>query len=259
MQIERRPGDADGDLMLFVQNTPPAGRRFGLAFAIEHDRWNVLVGGYFGDAPPQDDAGFVAYAASLGAPDIAALITGRKRLGPWRRFAFPASVRQRPLTDPPAGLVRLGDAVASFNPVYGQGMTSAAIQARRLGENLDRHGAGAALARAQARDAWRIVAGAWALSTGGDFAYPETTGRRPPLGRLTSAYARCVMRAALHDPIVAEAVTRTLGWLKPPSSLLSPRVLGRVVRAHVWMEAAGRPATPRGDVVADVAGGRKRR
>lgn len=229
-EIERRPGDADGDLMLFVQNTPPAGRRFGLAFAVEHDRWKVLLGGYFGDAPPQDDAGFAAYAASLGAPDVAELIAGRERLGPWRRFAFPASVRPKPPAAPPAGLVRLGDAVASFNPVYGQGMTSAALQARRLGENLDRHGTGEALVRAQTRDAQRIVAGAWALSTGGDFAYPETTGRRPPLQRLTGAYARRVMRASLRDPVVSEAVTRTLGWLKSPASLMAPRVLSRVVR-----------------------------
>lgn len=231
MEIERRAGDADGDLMLFVQNTPPAGRRFGLAFAVENDRWKVLLGGYFGDAPPQDDAGFAEYARSLGALDVAELIAGRARLGPWRRFAFPASVRPKPLARPPAGLVRLGDAVASFNPVYGQGMTSAALQARALGANLDRHGIGLNLVPAQTRNAQRIVAGAWALSTGGDFAYPETTGRRPPLQRLTGAYARRVMRAALHDPVVSEAVSRTLGWLKSPASLMTPQVLSRVVQA----------------------------
>lgn len=227
-EIERQPGDADGDDAIFIQNTPPDGLRFGLAFAIEGGRWKVLLGGYFGDAPPETDEGFAAYAASLGAPDVAELIAGRPRLAPFFRYAFPASMRRSGETWP-TGFVRLGDSVASFNPVYGQGMSSAALQAERLGRNLDRFRQGPALVRAQVRDAARITGAAWALSTGGDFGYPQTTGRRPLLAALTQGYADRVLRGAVHDIRLAQAAADTLTRLRHPAGMMAPPVMIRAL------------------------------
>lgn len=78
----------------------------------------------------------------------------------------------------PLGWVPLGDAVCSFDPIYGQGMTSAAQQAQALGRSLDRSGAvDRAFARRYFRAAGRVVAVPWSFAVGGDFGYDTTVGR----------------------------------------------------------------------------------
>ena len=77
----------------------------------------------------------------------------------------------------------LGDAISSFNPVYGQGMSSAALQVQALQQVLTERAAGPrgldGLALAFFPKAAEIIATPWALAAGRDFAYPETQGQRP--------------------------------------------------------------------------------
>jgi 2-polyprenyl-6-methoxyphenol hydroxylase-like FAD-dependent oxidoreductase len=72
--------------------------------------------------------------------------------------------------------VLLGDAVCSFNPIYGQGMTTAAQQADALARQLDWAGAiDRSFARAYFKAASRTVATPWSIAVGGDFVYGQTT------------------------------------------------------------------------------------
>ncbi len=132
----------------------------------------------------------------------------------------------------PLGWVLLGDAVASFNPVYGQGMTSAAQQAEALGACLD-HTASLdlAFARRYFGAAARTVAAPWSIAAGGDFAYAGTTGPKPAGTDLLNRYLRRVTLAAQHDDAVSIRFSEVAGLARRPEWLLTPSFLLRVLRS----------------------------
>jgi 2-polyprenyl-6-methoxyphenol hydroxylase-like FAD-dependent oxidoreductase len=145
--------------------------------------------------------------------------------------AFPASRRRRyeRLTRFPLGLAPLGDAISSFNPVYGQGMSVAALQAvalrQSLSSGIDRQ------SQRYLKASSRIVDVAWDLAIGSDLSLPEVEGERPILTRLSNAWAERILRAAEHDPAVAEVFGAVTDLLAPPTALLRPRFVWRVVRS----------------------------
>ena len=143
---------------------------------------------------------------------------------------FPANQRRRyeRLKRFPDGLLALGDAISSFNPLYGQGMSVAALEAVELRRCLAR--GDRRLARRFFRAAAKVVDPAWEMAVGGDLALPEIDGDRPPILRMTNAYVDRLLRVAEHDPTVAAAFSDVTDLLAPPLSIMRPRVLRRVLR-----------------------------
>jgi 2-polyprenyl-6-methoxyphenol hydroxylase-like FAD-dependent oxidoreductase len=186
--------------------------------------------GILGDHPPADPAGFMAYARSLAAPEIYAAVRDAEPLDEPVTFRFPASVRRRyeRLSRFPAGLLVIGDAVCSFNPVYGQGMTAAALQAVVLGRQL-RSGSGPRPDR-YFRAISRVIDAPWDISAGGDLSFPGVEGPRPLKVRLGNAYLSRLQAAAVHDARVTGAFFRVAGLIDPPPALLRPQLVFRVLR-----------------------------
>jgi len=241
--LRRDPDDGRDWRVAIVIGDPPSGRA-GVAFALEHDQWMVTLAGFHGDHPPITASGWAEFAATLPDPVIAELIAGSEPLSAIVPHRMAASLRRHVerlhKRQVAGGLVLLGDAVASFNPVYGQGMSAAALQAEALATALDRcDDLGAGFVHTYNRLAGRAVAAPWRLSVSGDFALPQTTGARPWGTALAASYLRRVLEAAHHDPVVARRLTEVTNLVRPPIALLAPAVAVRAL--HPSVGASVRP------------------
>ncbi len=225
--FRRRPADLNGDLGVVV--TPsPLGKRGGVMAVQEGDRWMVTLTGHFGNYAPTDLAGFVEIARSLPTPDIYNVIRTAEPLGEPVSARFPASMRHRyeMLLQFPEGFLVIGDAISSFNPVYGQGMSAAALEAIELGAILASGSRN--LAKRFFTRAAKVVDTPWSIAVGNDLRMPETVGPRGRATRLINWYMEKLNRAAHHDPIPALAFHRVANLIAPPPSAFHPRVALRV-------------------------------
>ena len=134
--MRRSPDDFDGHFVVCMDN--PGTFRAGAVLPVEGDRWQVTLAGVHGDAPPADEKGLADFASSLPAPAVGQLIARCERLSQVEVYRFPSSQRRHyeKVRDLIPGLVTLGDASSSFDPIYGQGMTSSALQAVALRDSL---------------------------------------------------------------------------------------------------------------------------
>jgi flavin-dependent dehydrogenase len=224
----RMPHDAlGGDTMVVIGARP--GHPRGLAlFAQEDGGWILTLAGY-GPAhrPPADEQGFAEFLRTVAPPDIVRAVLDAEPL-PIATHGFPASHRWH-YDRVPAGLLPVGDAVCSFNPLYGQGLTVAAAHAVALRDSL---GIGdhrlmerfSAAARPATEDAWR-------LSTGADLALPEVRGRRPLAVRAVNRYMRRLHAVAQHDPVAAAAFASVVTMHERPSHVLRPALALRILRS----------------------------
>ena len=238
-------GALSGDRFVLVGARPELPRTLFL-FAQEEDRWILSLGGYGPEhRPPGDLAGHLAFAAAVAPPDVFEAIAAAEPLGPISTHRFPDSIRRRydRLRRFPHGLLVTGDAVCSFNPTYGQGMTVAAAEAVALRDCL---AAGERdLARRYFRAAAPTVDHAWTLSTGADLSLPIVQARRPLPVRGVNAYLRRLRAVAEHDGEVAAAFIGVVGMRATPPTLMRPRIAARVLRGPRarWDAAPGRVRT----------------
>jgi 2-polyprenyl-6-methoxyphenol hydroxylase-like FAD-dependent oxidoreductase len=231
--VRRTPGDVPAARALFVTPVPPHERRIGIALPIEADRWLVGLGGWHGEAPGPTGADYLSYARSLPYQGIADLLEHAEPLSEVNIQRMPSSRRRlfERLRHQPVGLIAAGDAIASFNPVYGQGMTAAALHALALRRALDRHPVSSpGLARAYHRAVSKVTDTPWSFAVGADFGYPETTGHKPRGTDLLNSYSRRIQLAAIGRADVRRTFVAVQQLLEPPSRLMTPAMLVKALR-----------------------------
>ena len=231
---KRTPQGLGGVDAVLVASTPPDGKRGAGILPIEGNRWLVTLAGYLGDHAPADEPGFLEWARSLPTPDVYNAIKDAEPLGPIMVHRYPFSRRRyfEKLARLPEGFIVVGDAFCSFNPVYGQGMSVAAMEAETLDECLEaerRHGLTEGFPLRYFRKAANVVDIPWALAAGADFRYPGVEGERPHTPALVKWYMQRFFRAALYDRAVAQVFLRVAHLVKPPSSFFQPAVVLRVL------------------------------
>ena len=228
--FRRTPSDLNGDTGVVIPPTPK-GKRGGVMLAQEGDRWTVTLIAHFGNYAAEDLEGFIAFASTLPAPYIHEVVSRNEPLGEAVSARFPASVwrRYERLQRFPAGYLVFGDAICSFNPIYGQGMSVAALQAVELGNTLASGDGDMALAKNFFRRAVTVVAIPWSIAVGNDLRIPETVGRRTAGVKFINWYMSKLHKAAHSDPVSALAFHRVGNLLAAPSSIMHPRIAIRVL------------------------------
>ena len=229
----RLPPVALGRDLACLLGPTPAHPRGGALARIEGGQWMLTLIGLLGDHPPVDPGGFLAFARSLHFRDIFETIRDAEPLDDPVTFRFPASVRRRydRLRRFPDGLLPVGDGVCSLNPIYGQGMTLAALEALTLRRHLDRHPE----PRPQRflRTVARLLDPPWDMVSGGDLAFPGVEGHRTLSLRIVSGYIGLLQAAAARDARLGCAFLRVSGLVDRPQALLRPGVAGRVLAQTV--------------------------
>lgn len=195
---------------------------------VEDGNWLLTLSGVRGHHPPTDAAEFTAFSATIGDPYVHELLARAEPRSPVYGFRDTCNRRRRFERSGalPEGLLVLGDACCTFNPVYGQGMSVAALGALAVRSTLAGGGSTAEAQRAVAR----AVEPAWLAAVGADrpYAGPEDSTAGPG-ERLTTWYLdRLVARAAI-DPVVGAAFRDVFCLTAPPTRLVAPRVFLRTV------------------------------
>jgi 2-polyprenyl-6-methoxyphenol hydroxylase-like FAD-dependent oxidoreductase len=239
----REPHHLNGDLVLNVAPTS-TNKRASALLAQEGERWLVTLAGYFGNHPPTDEAGFLAFAKSLPTQEIYETIRTATPLSAIVSYKFPSNQRRRyeRLARFPDGLVAIGDAVCSFTPIYGQGMSVAAMEALELRKCLTEGLAGLGLRFFRRIE--KVVDVPWSITVGNDRRLTESKPTGSLGKRFINWYMDRLMVAARTDPEVAWAFMQVASLLKPPPSVLHPKIAWRVARTLLRQHPAQTYAMP---------------
>jgi len=222
----------------YIQAAPPERTRGAVMFPVEGDRWLLTLCGGGRDYPPTDEAGFLDFARSLPSPLVYEAIKDAVPLSPVHSFrATENRLRHyERLTRRPENFLVMGDAACAFNPVYGQGMTVAAIGALTLDEALREHKEHhspdnsfkelASLFQKKLAEANTVP---WMMATGEDYRYRETVGGPPTLmTRLTHRYMDGVVRLSTKDTGVRRVLLEAFHLMRPPTALFHPAIICKV-------------------------------
>lgn len=240
-RVYRLPeGRAGETLGMFIVGRPPGDKRLGVIAPIEGGRAICTLGGLVRDYPPEDPAGYLEFARSLAVDDLYRVLSAAEPLSDVISYRFGSQQRRRyERTEHfPDGIVALGDSVCSFNPIYGQGMTTAALSALALDEALrEQKTSGPSLTgfsrRFQTALA-KIHDGPWLMACGEDFRYPEVEGQRPLGYPALRWYTSRVHEAATRDPVVTVEFLKVMHMLEPITALMQPRMLRHVLWASLF-------------------------
>jgi 2-polyprenyl-6-methoxyphenol hydroxylase-like FAD-dependent oxidoreductase len=238
-RIYQRPERFDeGWKGINVQATPPKVTRGGALFPLEGNRLMVTLYGVGGDYPPTEEGGFMDFARSLRTPMLYKAIKDAEPLGDISGYRDTANRRRHyeRLSRQPDNFLVTGDAACAFNPVYAQGMTTAALGAEALEECLRESGDGnlAGLSKRFQKRLSKVNAGSWLMATGEDFRVHGTEGGKATFAtRLTHRYMDRVLALSLRDIGVRRTFLEVFLMLKPPTALFAPGIAAKVLRRAI--------------------------
>nr|WP_146157382.1 tryptophan 7-halogenase [Enhygromyxa salina] len=216
-------GYPDDGLMLYPQ--APDNHRGGIALRVEGGRMMVTLFGYHGDRAPMDHAGFVEWSKTLPELQLHRLLARSRLIGELRQHTMPYQQRRGYAgMRMPAGYVVMGDALCSFDPSFGQGMTTAAMQAELLVQLRP----GQRTARMQRRIA-RVTDVPWLLTSTDASCWPENHDEVSTGATVLQRYLKRVFELASHDLEVYRTLSEVMHFMNPVSHLFRPRVLWGVL------------------------------
>jgi 2-polyprenyl-6-methoxyphenol hydroxylase-like FAD-dependent oxidoreductase len=220
------------ELVVTVNPLPSRPSTFAM-FAGEDDTYLVLAGTIGGQDPPADRTALLEFISEFAPRHVVAAVRAGEPLADVAHYRIPSNRWRRydKLARTPDGFVVFGDAICSFNPTYGQGMTVAAIEAKVLSDCL-RHG-DEDLPRRFFRASAKKIQTPWRTAVGADLTLPQVRGHRSLATKITNAYMGLVLTATETDPTVAQQFFRVVWMLDDPGRLFHPTIVVRIVKALI--------------------------
>ncbi|MDO3680902.1 FAD-dependent oxidoreductase [Paenibacillus ehimensis] len=231
--------------VIVTESVPAKGIGTAVFGPVEHDTAEVVLYYAGGKRYPTTDAGlYEQELAALLDPSIAELLQACEPLGPPRGYRVPECFRQRfeRMERWPSGLLVMGDALCNFDPIYGQGITVAAIEAELLAAQLHerRTRPQPFFEREAIRRMQEAIDPAWWLTVVADLCWPgvEYTGSHSREGiAFAQNYFELYRKQAVGKPDM-ELFGK---YMMMNGLLLSPRALlnAEAVRAVLAADATG--------------------
>jgi 2-polyprenyl-6-methoxyphenol hydroxylase-like FAD-dependent oxidoreductase len=213
---------------------PPAPGLDAVLVPLEGGRWIISIADRNATARLETWDSFLEASRSQTSPTLYNALRYAEPPDGIRHYRFPASLWKHfeRLPRLPRGVLPVADALCRFNPIYGQGMSSAAKQARLLQDVLGRAAAEPdPIAAAQAAfmaEVASVLDTPWSMSTSADLAFPETRGERPEKFAKARQFEAALFRTVVADPVVHRAMIEVGQLLKPQNLLREPDIMRRI-------------------------------
>ena len=219
----------------------PRVKRAGLVLPVERNRRILTLAGRHDEKPPADWDGFLEYARQLRTPTIFNAIRHAKRPAEIVRCGFKASCWRHfeRLAKFPRRLLPFGDAICRFNPIYGQGMSVAALEADALNRMLaEPNGESDGLAAPFFAEAARLIDTPWVAAAIPDFIDGRTEGQRPADFEDSLKFSDALIKLAAEDAAVHKLFIEVQSLLKPRSAYRTPELSERIKEVMAKSQAA---------------------
>lgn len=223
---------------IVLKTKPQDCQRGGVLYPIENQTWIVTLAGIGKDYPPTDEDGFLEFARSLRSSEIYQTIANVRPSSPIYGYRRTENrfLHYEKLSRFPENLLVMGDATCSFNPVYGQGMTAAALAGLTLADCLKQKKLGQSsqnllgLSRSFQKRLAQVNEIPWLMATSEDLRWSTTIGAKPDLKmRLMHGYIEKVIGFGCHDNQVYQTFIEVAHMLKQPTALFTPKVFLKVL------------------------------
>lgn len=220
---------------------PPHNKHGGVLLPVEGNRWAVTLAGIAKDYPPTDNDGFLECARNLRNSAIYDAIKDAKPISKVHSYRRTENCwhHYEKLKRLPSGLVIIGDAVCAFNPVYGQGMTTAALSALTLQKCLQKEFNNSThkiteLTRKFPKKIAKVLKSPWLMATSDDFRWETTQGGKPDkITRFMHKYMDEVILLSVHQPQVYKVFSEVIHMVKPPTALFAPGIIFGVLKQMI--------------------------
>ncbi|MFK0570388.1 FAD-dependent monooxygenase [Endozoicomonas sp.] len=220
--------------VLAIYPEPPNVKRGGMIYPLGNGEWMTTLVGFNGEVATLEMAGFMDYAQSLPQPDLYEVLKQGTPIGEPLNYRIPGSLWRRydRIKQWPGNFLVVGDAVCSFNPIYGQGVTMALKDLQKLKVLLEQQETDftpATMARLQKQiGQGKIIP--WLMAASPDFMYPGTRGKKPVGISMMNSYIKTIMKLAGKDQDIHQRFIETFTFLKSPMVLMTPGIISKVIR-----------------------------
>jgi flavin-dependent dehydrogenase len=214
--------------MLSILSNPTTNPRLGAIYPIENGKWLVFLSGIGKVYPPTEEGGYLEFAKSLESSELYdsmkdavpdSEIYGYRVKGS-RRYHYES------MSEWPENFIVLGDAVAVFNPFYGQGITSAALGVKVLDSMLGKQSLDKNFAKKFQKMLAKAVSLPWILGTSEDLRWPTTVGKKPStMTKMVQNHAQRVLLLGPKSKLATKSFLRMMHMISSPAIIFHPVIL----------------------------------